>query len=42
MIGNIIWFIFAGVWLAIGHVISAILCFCTIVGIPFALSSVSL
>ena len=42
MIGNIIWFIFAGVWLAIGHVISAILCFCTIVGIPFAIQHLKL
>ena len=42
MIGNIIWFIFAGVWLAIGHVISAILCFCTIIGIPFAIQHLKL
>lgn len=32
-IGNIIWFIFAGVWLAIGHLLSALLCFVTIIGI---------
>ena len=42
MIGNIIWFIFAGVWLAIGHVVSAILCFCTIIGIPFAIQHLKL
>ena len=42
MIGNIIWFIFAGVWLAIGHVISAIMCFCTIIGIPFAIQHLKL
>lgn len=36
-IGNIIWFIFAGIWLAIGHLISALLCFVTILGIPFGL-----
>lgn len=35
-IGNIIWFIFAGLWLAIGHVGSAICCAVTIIGIPFA------
>ena len=34
-IGNIIWFIFGGIWLAIGHFTSAILCFITIIGIPF-------
>ena len=34
-LGNVIWFIFAGVWLAIGHLLSALLCFATIIGIPF-------
>ena len=34
MLGNIIWFILAGIWLAIGHVSSAIMCFITIIGIP--------
>ena len=42
MIGNIIWFIFAGFWLALGHVFSAIACFVTIIGIPFALQHLKL
>jgi len=34
-IGNIIWFIFAGIWLALGHLLLG-LAFClTIIGIPF-------
>lgn len=41
-IGNIIWFLFAGVWLAIGHVMSAIACFVTIIGIPFAMQHLKL
>ena len=41
-IGNIVWFIFAGVWLAIGHLISAILCFITIIGIPFGIQHLKL
>ncbi|MDQ7996661.1 MAG: YccF domain-containing protein [Luteibacter sp.] len=41
-IGNIIWFLFAGVWLAIGHVMSAIACFVTIIGIPFAIQHLKL
>lgn len=41
-IGNIVWFIFAGIWLAIGHLISAIACFVTIIGIPFALQHLKL
>ena len=36
VIGNLIWFILAGWWLAIGHVITAILLAVTIIGIPFA------
>ena len=35
-VGNIIWFVFAGIWLAIGHVASAIALALTIIGIPFA------
>jgi len=42
IIGNVIWFIFAGVWLAIGHVISAVLCFITILGIPFGIQHLKL
>lgn len=42
LIGNVVWFLVAGVWLAIGHVFSAIACFCTIIGIPFALQHLKL
>jgi|SRR5450631_35299 uncharacterized membrane protein YccF (DUF307 family) len=35
-IGNIIWFVVAGWWLALCHLITAILLAITIVGIPFA------
>lgn len=42
LIGNIIWFIFAGAWLAIGHVVSAIVCFLTIIGIPFGIQHLKL
>ncbi len=34
-IGNIIWFLCAGVWLAIGHLATALALFVTIIGIPF-------
>jgi uncharacterized membrane protein YccF (DUF307 family) len=36
VIGNIIWLVLAGWWLALGHLITAILLAVTIVGIPFA------
>ncbi len=42
MLGNIIWFIFAGVWLAIGHVTSAIACFISIIGVPFGIQHLKL
>ena len=42
LIGNIIWFLAAGLWLAIGHVISAVACFVTIIGIPFGLQHLKL
>jgi uncharacterized membrane protein YccF (DUF307 family) len=41
-IANIIWFLVAGIWLAIGHVISAIANFLTIIGIPFGLQHLKL
>ena len=41
-IGNVIWFIFAGLWLAIGHVSSALLNFITIIGIPFGIQHLKL
>ena len=41
-IGNVVWFIFAGVWLAIGHVISVLVCFVTFIGIPFGVQHLKL
>ena len=35
-IGNLIWLVLAGWWLALGHVLTAILLAVTIIGIPFA------
>ena len=34
-VGNIIWLILAGWWLALGHLVIGILLFITIIGIPF-------
>lgn len=42
LIGNILWFIFAGAWLAIGHIVSALACFVTIIGIPFGIQHLKL
>jgi uncharacterized membrane protein YccF (DUF307 family) len=35
LIGNVIWFLLAGIWLAIAHLAVGIACFITIIGIPF-------
>ena len=34
---TVVWVIFAGIWLCIAHGIFGILCFCTIIGIPFGI-----
>src|SRR6202161_1187406 len=36
LLGNIIWLVLAGWWLALGHILTAILLATTIIGIPFA------
>src|SRR5215831_351455 len=35
-IGNVIWFVLAGWWLALGHLITAVMLAVTLIGIPFA------
>ena len=42
LIGNVIWVILFGIWLAIGHVISAVAMAITIIGIPLALANLKL
>jgi uncharacterized membrane protein YccF (DUF307 family) len=36
LLGNIIWLVLAGWWLALGHLITAIMLAVTLIGIPFA------
>ena len=42
LIGNVIWLALFGVWLAIGHLVAAVACGLTIIGIPFAFQHVKL
>src|SRR5438105_9939445 len=42
MVGNIIWLVLAGWWLALGHLTAALAWAITIVGIPFAWAHVKL
>lgn len=37
LLGNIVWFILAGIWLALGHIIWGIANCLTIIGIPFGI-----
>jgi uncharacterized membrane protein YccF (DUF307 family) len=42
LIGNIIWFVLAGWWLALGHLITGVLMCLTIIGIPLGLANFKL
>jgi uncharacterized membrane protein YccF (DUF307 family) len=42
LIGNIIWILLFGIWLAIGHLVSAVAMAITIIGIPLALANLKL
>ncbi len=41
-VGNVIWFLFAGLWLAIAHLVTGIALMITIIGIPLALADFKL
>ena len=42
LIGNVIWFVLAGWWLALGHVVTGLLMCLTIIGIPLGLANFKL
>jgi uncharacterized membrane protein YccF (DUF307 family) len=42
LIGNIIWILLFGIWLAIGHLVTAVAMAITIIGIPLALANLKL
>ncbi|NUT92199.1 MAG: YccF domain-containing protein [Saccharothrix sp.] len=39
LIGNVIWIVVAGIWLAIGHVVTGVLLCVTIIGIPLGVAN---
>ncbi len=41
-VGNVIWFVLFGWWLALGHIATAIAQFVTIIGIPLGLANLKL
>lgn len=42
MVGNVIWIVVAGIWIAIGHVTTAFAMAITIVGIPLAIANLKM
>ncbi|MEU8118465.1 YccF domain-containing protein [Spirillospora sp. NPDC049024] len=41
-VGNVIWVVFAGWWLALGHLVTGFLLCLTIIGIPFGIANFKL
>jgi uncharacterized membrane protein YccF (DUF307 family) len=41
-LGNVIWLVVAGVWIAIGHVLTAIPMFLSIIGIPLGIANLKM
>ncbi|MFD6530376.1 YccF domain-containing protein [Streptomyces sp. NPDC060184] len=41
-VGNVLWLVLAGWWLALGHIVTGIALFVTIIGIPLALANFKL
>jgi uncharacterized membrane protein YccF (DUF307 family) len=42
MLGNIVWIVLGGIWLALAHLLFALLLAITIIGIPFAVQHLKL
>ena len=42
LLGNLVWVVLAGWWLAIGHILSAVALAITIIGIPFAIANIKM
>jgi uncharacterized membrane protein YccF (DUF307 family) len=42
IVGNVIWIVFAGWWLAIAHLVTAVVLAVTIIGIPLAVANLKL
>ena len=42
LLGNILWLVLGGIWLAIGHLMAAVCTAITIIGIPFAIQHIKI
>lgn len=41
-IGNVLWLVFSGIWMAIGFAVSGVVCCLTVIGIPFGIQAFKL
>jgi uncharacterized membrane protein YccF (DUF307 family) len=41
-VGNVIWFLVAGIWLAIGHAVTGVLLCLTVIGVPLGVANFKL
>lgn len=41
-IGNVLWLVLAGIWLAIGHLVTSVMLAITIIGIPLAIGNLKM
>jgi uncharacterized membrane protein YccF (DUF307 family) len=41
-VGNVIWFVLAGLWIAIAHIVTGMLLCLTIIGIPLGIANIKL
>lgn len=41
-VGNVVWFVLAGLWQAIGYAVAGLVCCITIIGIPFGIQAFKL
>ncbi|SDO35064.1 YccF domain-containing protein [Actinacidiphila guanduensis] len=42
LVGNVLWLLLAGWWLALGHIVTGVLLCLTIIGIPFGIANFKL
>ncbi len=42
LLGNVVWFLFGGIWAAIGYIVGGVVLCITVIGIPFGLQSFKL
>jgi uncharacterized membrane protein YccF (DUF307 family) len=42
LVGNVLWLVFGGLWLALGHLVAGVLLCLTVIGIPLGIASIKM